>query len=1106
MAAMLTLAAIGARQAEEGTRPLGFLDGPFEFLRTSAVTLMPWLDANAASVAGGVSFATLGLVLVAWASAGRRALPIAWFVLCLAAASWGQVSVLAERWWQGVGLYGLAAAGALVLGVRCPLAGGERWRRYGCSVAAAPATAIEYAGVAVLVVAAFVTRVYALNELPENFENEMMLAMLASHTLAGIKAYAPWGMLSNTNGFLHMLLQLPTFEVFGTSVYSLRLTSALWWTLSLPLFYWLLRRLGGVGAAVIGTVLLASAPEQLFWSRCETVCVALLTPLAVATVALGVRLIEQPRPWVLLALLLWMPLTRYGYVPVVVLPIFVIVLYCHSLLFVRGAWRTALRVVPVLALGMALWSGSLTTAYAVFTGGEWVFVNPAVSGGAPVWRGEGQWRHEGAAELIVNHVRNTGENLRAVAERATYRAVFDNWYRRSDLSEHPTVMNAALPVLGAVALGYLLGQARDPRAFAVLAWIGLGLLPAVLSQDPAARRMALAFPGFYAAIALALAGVLEMFRERTGFLSTLAARCGAGVGVAAVAWTSMGSHFAMPMAPTYVDQTYRASRGVFDSSDAVFHTLAPVWSEILSFVHGDEILKDERVPCLARIGRGEFLKIALRQECDYEEPSFVYTLSPPHREALRQAYDPRAVGFLIGEGPHDEALRELARALFPGARASYLHVPRTSFNVLWLEVGPAELKAIRTPVLLADLPQGERTGAARELLAGVELKAVEAPGLAGLTVRAGLLIEEDGWYGFGLEPGCPAARLRIGDRDHPALSLAPFTKGVYDLSLMLPGASACARPLRLVSLRATGAAATSAGAPVLLSPETAAVPLARGRPLVTLPGYAESRLPFAPPTAVVDVGVDRHGTLYILGQEGDGLLLAKVSAGGVEQRRRIAGAPPKGMSVAPDGTLFLVYDGRVTVHDSDGELRAAWNEPLVRTPALGHLADGGVLSAVIEQHAIAVLDRGGRLRQKWNRFEGGPGGFNEPGSVAVTSRGDILVLQLDGTALLFRSPPDRFDPRYVRSFTVDFSHESVLATGWALDDEGRVIVPEPGRANILTYQLDGSRVMAAAPELDLSKLIAEQVSRVVATREGIYTLDLSRRLHRFVHVAEKAEG
>src|SRR5205814_272690 len=103
-----------------------------------------------------------------------------------------------------------------------------------------------------------------------------------------------------------------------TSVYSLRLASGFYGVMAVPLCYWLARRLAGTLPAVVATVLLIAAPEQLFWSRSDD---AHFEPIAVAaliTVHLGLWVTERMSPAAPLAAALWMPVCRFFYAPAMV--------------------------------------------------------------------------------------------------------------------------------------------------------------------------------------------------------------------------------------------------------------------------------------------------------------------------------------------------------------------------------------------------------------------------------------------------------------------------------------------------------------------------------------------------------------------------------------------------------------------------------------------------------------------------------------------------------------------------------------------------------------------------------------------------------------------
>src|SRR5262249_54145558 len=121
-----------------------------------------------------------------------------------------------------------------------------------------------------LVSAGLLARMYALTELPQAFDLELIAFQIQSRTAHGFIQYIGDGsLLSNGCGAVTQLSQLALFHLFGTSVYTLRLTAVLWGTAAIPLLYWLVRRIAGSAAAIVSTVLFLAAPDQLFWSRTE---------------------------------------------------------------------------------------------------------------------------------------------------------------------------------------------------------------------------------------------------------------------------------------------------------------------------------------------------------------------------------------------------------------------------------------------------------------------------------------------------------------------------------------------------------------------------------------------------------------------------------------------------------------------------------------------------------------------------------------------------------------------------------------------------------------------------------------------------------------------
>ena len=84
--------------------------------------------------------------------------------------------------------------------------------------------------------------------------------------------------------------------------------------------------------------------------------------------------------------------------------------------------------------------------------------------------------------------------------------------------------------MAVLGLGYLLGQVYDRRAFALLFWVGLGLLPALLSDAPADRRMSIMFPALYVVVGVLVGADVRLVRRCAG--RVLAAATGALLAVA----------------------------------------------------------------------------------------------------------------------------------------------------------------------------------------------------------------------------------------------------------------------------------------------------------------------------------------------------------------------------------------------------------------------------------------------------------------------------------------------------------------------------------------------------------------------------------------------
>src|SRR5262249_3206536 len=151
------------------------------------------------------------------------------------------------------------------------------------------------------------------------------------------------------------------------------------------------------------------------------------------------------------------------------------------------------------------------------------------------------------------------------------------------------------------------------------------------------------------------------------------------------------------------------------------------------------------------------------------------------------------------------------------------------------------------------------------------------------------------------------------------------------------------------------------------------------------------------------------------------------------------------------------------------------------------------LTASPERDAIGRLGRGGRILDEWTKFAGGPGMFHRPVAVRASPQGDILVVQEDGQALLFRDTGDHWNPAFVSSFQADFAN-FVPPRRAEFDGPGRILIHDGFDNAPLVYDFWGKRMMALAPERDLTMKRFAEIVRVESTPDWLYVLDRSSRL------------
>jgi hypothetical protein len=1115
LAVFLAVAAIGAGEDARNQRVLSFLDPIMAPARTAGWQSVVWLLARR-TAAGWTVTALAAVIALAALVAGRlRAAPAVLLAAAVVLAVWGQVFLLSERAQLGALLYGCGIACAVVLGFWCPF---HRLGGFpplpslqdGGVAAVRPqlrrmAWGWECVAVLCLVSTAVLMRVYALTELPQGIDLELIEFQILSRTPYGFSQYVKGGaVLTNGAGLFTQLTQMGLFQLFGTSFYTLRLTAVLWGVAAVGLLYWLVRRLAGVAPAMVATLLFMAGPEQLFWSRTENTHFAAIAVLALIAVHIGLWMVRRLSIAAAVAAALSMPFSRYFYTPGMVMFVYPLALYAHAVVFVRGAWRKAWYVVPVLAGGVVLWVFNLSIVYSYVNDWHWRFIHPAWVHGAPAWRkhGEGSFREASLLELSRLQAEVVASNLGEVVSGIAYHGprMFSHFYQRGNaLPNHLMAMNAGLVVMFALGLGYLLGQCHDRRAFALLIWVFIGLLPGVMSNEPSARRISLMFPAAYAIAGVTLAAAVRMVRDRCGRWVAWMTTAVLGVAVAGVVWTSLASHLAIPTGPIYFGAHVRFTKPLFEDSDLILHNLQPGLAKAVIFGNLDTFI--DREPCFHYVENKEWSRAALDPACDFNEYAYRFILPPEGVQAVRQRHRQRRISYLFEDNAYSRTHIDLLHRLYPSVEVRRDHSAVDQRDLVSMTVETAGVAALHSPSLIVDASQGDVTRLGTELLRGVTLTTGgatdgEGTGNPPVIVRGGLLLECDGWYGFAVKPECAAAALAIDDQPASSPELRPMLAGIHPFEIALSSATACALPLQMQVRSHERPEPVPAGPTMFVSPAVAAVPQAQAAPVIAYPGYGQAKV-FAQFTGGgIDLGADAQGRISVLVLQEGQWRVQRFDAAGREEARWypevLPGRNLQGMVIEPDGTSVLTSGTRIWLYDHDGHEIGAWNTPWEAVATdIALSPEGRILLAVPTRHSIAVFGRDGKLHGEIRAFDGGPGRLQQPTAVTVGPDGEMLVIQDDGVVLLLNSTDEPLKPAYVAGFQGNFSSAPVSTRGATFDAPGRILIPDTARAAPLVYDRQGTRMMAAAPERDLGRKGFGEVAQFQFAGDQLYVLERS---------------
>lgn len=1084
------LVLIGRAEEAREARILGVFDPIFLWLRSSGADGSDWLERRPLLAGAGLSAAILPILALLLAR-GRAGAPAALAWLAVLAVAWAQILLLRDAVLAGGLLYGAAVLLAFLLGLWRPLRALPGFPPYPPDAPALPAGGawrpswrVECGAVLALLAGTLIARTWALTEQSDFLDLEVVDSFLQSHTWHGIQDYLRHTFLATNPGAAHQPLQYVVFKLFGTSIFTLRMAAVLWSTAGVLLMYLLVRRLAGPAPALVSATFMSLAADQLFWARSENGYFSPVPVLALGTVLVGLWMVQRFSPWAVALAALLMPLSRTVYTTCLAMVAYPIGLTLHAAVCARGLWRRLWYVLPILAVGLLAWVFWLSYMMQALTGGEWRFVHPASIYGGSAWTKQGEFADAGPLELVVKQARSMAGHMERVARDNVYRTTngFSHWYMRAQIEGHPTTMHVALVALCMLGVGYLLAQLQDRRAFALLFWLVLALLPGVMSRDAAPRRMMMLFLVAQALSGITLAVVLRATRQAGSRPAAALASVVLAVAVALIALTNAVSHYRMPLQPVIFGDYLRVLRPVFERSDAFFLNLPIAFRSHLVF--GDMARFLRQAPGFQAVRADEWLRTALHPQADFHDPVYRLFLTDAEIAAARAAHQPRRVSFVFFVDPTTRAQVELVAALYPDAERLDYTSPRSERHIVALTIDVDDAAALRRPSVRLLAPDA----AGLDVLAGVPLTRVEgAPDDgAALDVRGGIRLDADGWYAFGLDPPCPAASLAVGGQPSGTGAPRPLAAGVHPFTLSLAEAAACPLPLRLT----VRTPETGGPAPLPAERFTAAavttVAAALAPPVIAYAGYAPARVLAQLPGRAIDLAHEPDGSLAVLlERHGTSRLLRLTAQGGAAGEWPLDGSPghaPSSLAVASDGVAAVLSAPGVVLYDAGGRRLGAWTHPwLVFETELAFLNPRLLLATIAHRNSVAVFRRDGELLGELSGFHGGRGALFAPIALALAAGGELAVVQDDGLAQLFHTPRSDFRPRFIRDFA------AVAGRSAAFDGAERLWIADDGVVRV--YDAQGARMMAAVPARDPGQRRYGESARLLAGDDGMYILD-----------------
>src|SRR6185369_1503855 len=287
------------------------------------------------------------------------------------------------------------------------------------------------------------------------------------------------------------------------------------------------------------------------------------------------------------------------------------------------------------------------------------------------------------------------------------------------------------------------------------------------------------------------------------------------------------------------------------------------------------------------------------------------------------------------------------------------------------------------------------------------------------TVEGGILVDRDGWYSWHFDPPCPDAQLTFDGQPIAQDAAQPMLAGVHPFTLTVPSGGSCTLPTHLIETSEAPKRSNALAADRYVSRAVAALPDVRAEAVDAYDGYAMPVKAIQFPYRPVDFGVDAQGNVSVLLRRGgDDFEMRRYDANGKELAAWKVPVPmtinPASAAVAPDGTTAVLILRTVHFYAPDGKEIASWEHPwLVWESQLAFWGDY-LVANIHHRNSIAVYKRNGEVAMEFKVFEGGPGSFYSPMSIALGADGDLFVQQADGEGLRFKlDDTTQFNPKFV---------------------------------------------------------------------------------------------